>query len=789
MWQVLQQRLVGLGRVLDFTAGFDAVAGRQRPCGELRRAGCRDSRAKRALDHAIATPCVRKHANHMCATCCADVFDGRVTETAAPTAGDLRMRDCRRTRVHGNTSGAGARQRLAVLLAGGALAGVAASPAATAVTYTGKVTGVMAHDMAGGTGGYSPGYLIQPVGSRLNYVFADGDRIATSTAAVADIQAVSLVSANGASPVTLDVAGESRLGISATRAAVGAWGVAVGVDVNGGSLVVDGGANVYAQADDPVPTSAALGVQVRSGTLAFQGPTEIKTYTPGYSQALWVYQGTVDFNGTANILAQARGSTTCGVYNSGGGASRINFHHGATIAAHGIWPSDNVHGIYNDNVNTQFYVTGALDLDAVSYGSTAFGVRNQGYLDVSGNARFAVNGPRSTHGIANTHRTARMNFGGDVDITVTNGTGYVPFGNPTAIGNTYSGTSYIRFGGNVTARVTATTETYAIDNMSTLQATVPSRRMTLSATTNCADCNAYAIRNTGGTVQIAGGLIAGATAPGAGKRHAIWNVGAGDRNGTVSVNETGAQLVQLDGDVTTGALPGQTGVASTRIVLATAGSHLRGRVIGYTGADNYYQAGKTELGVGANTHWSYQGAGNRADFGDGTLAVAGLGMLDASGVLTDVLAIDSSDAQGADVTLADQAIVRLHTDIGAAAAGRVNFGSGIQAFSATGTLQIAIDRDPLLDSGTIADVDAPVVYAIATPAVVVDATPAAAGAATFAAAAGRAETQSVTIAGVARSAIVRPIVAVSGNRRQILLNGLSIRVLPRDTIFRGTIEH
>ena len=46
----------------------------------------------------------------------------------------------------------------------------------------------------------------------------------------------------------------------------------------------------------------------------------------------------------------------------------------------------------------------------------------------------------------------------------------------------------------------------------------------------------------------------------------------------------------------------------------------------------------------------------------------------------------------------------------------------------------------------------------------------------------------LTIAGVARTAIVRPVVALSGNRRQILLSGLSIRVLPRDTIFRGTLE-
>lgn len=688
---------------------------------------------------------------------------------------------------------AGAPPRMvAVLLSYAAMTGIAAPCPARAVTYTGTVTGSSAHDAPGGSGGYSPGYTIQPSGTRLNYVLADGDRIATSTSAVSDVAAVSLVAANGASPVTFDVAaGTGTLSVSTVRAAVGAWGVAFGIDVNGSNLIVNGSANVYAQADDPVPTSAALGVQVRSGSVTFQGATEIKTYTPGYSQALWVYQGTVDFNGTANLLAQARGSSTCGVYNSGGGSSRINFRHGATIAAHGIWPSDNVHGIYNDNVNTQFYVTGALDLSAVSYGSTAFGVRNQGYLDVSGNARVTVSGPRSTHGIANTHHTARMNFGGDLDIAVTNGTGYVPFGIPTAIGNGYPGASYIRLGGNVTARVSSTTDAFAIDNTSTFQATSPSKRMTLSAATSCADCSAYAIRNHGGTVQIAGGLAATANAPGAGKAHAIWNLGAGGRNGTVSVNEGALQLVQLDGDVTTGALPGQTGIASTRIALATPGSYLAGRIIGYAGADNYYQAGKVDLSVGANARWSHRGSDPRADLGNGSLSVAGLGMLDASAALAGVLTVDSSDAQGADVALADQAVVRIHTNVagigGPATAGRISFGSGVQTFSSTGTLWIAVDRDPLLDSGTVSDVDASVFYPVPTP-VVVDATQAAAGSATFTAAAGRAQSMPLTLGGVARTAIVRPVVTLSANRRQVVLNGLSVRVLPHDTIFRDTLD-
>lgn len=688
---------------------------------------------------------------------------------------------------------AGARPTVVALLAWTATVGAAMPGGVSAVTYAGTVTGVSAHDAPGGSGGYSPGYRIQPSGTRLNYLFADGDRIMTSTSAASDIQAVSLVAANGASPVTFDVAaGLGALSVSTVRAAAGVWGVATGIDVNRGNLIVNGRASVYAQADDPVPTSAALGVQVRSGSLVFQDDAEIRTYTPGYSQALWVYQGTVDFNGAANVLAQARGSTTCGVYNSGGGGSRITFRQGATVAAHGIWPSDNVHGIYNDNVNTQFQVIGTLDLSATSQGSTVFGVRNQGVLDVSGAAQFTVAGPRSTFGVANTHRTARMNFGGDVDIAVTNRTSYVPFGNPTAIGNGYPGTAWVRFAGNVAARVTATTETYAIDNTSTLQATSASRRMTLSATTSCADCSAFAVRNHGGTVQIAGGLVATATAPAAGKSYAIWNLGAGGRNGTVTVNEGGIQLVQLDGDVTTGALPDQAGVASTGIILSAPGSYLAGRIGGYAGANGHYQAGNVTLHIGADTRWSHRGSDDRADFGGGELSLAGRGTLDATAALTGTLSIDGSGSQGATVTLADQAIVRLRTNVNGvgapAAAGRVSFGSSIQTFSSPGTLRIAVDRDPLLDGGGVTDVDAPVLYPLPAPATVVDATQAATGSATFADAAGLAETMPLTMAGKARRAIVRPVVAVSGDRRRILLSGLSVHVLPQDTIFRGSLD-
>jgi hypothetical protein len=668
-----------------------------------------------------------------------------------------------------------------------------AAPAAhAATTYAGAVTGVQAHDAPGGSGGYSPGYAIQATADRLTYTLGDADRIALAAVAAGDVFAVKLIASAGSLPTTLDVAaGAGLLDVAAVRPVAGAWGVAIGMEVDGGSVTVNGRANVYAQSDDPVPTSAALGVRVRSGSATFQGAADIRTYTPGYSQGLWVYQGAVSFNGPATVLAQARGESTTGVYNAGGGASRIDFNQGASIAARAIYPSDNVHGVYNDNQNSRIRVVGALDITAVSQGSTAFGVRNQGLLEVAGNTVVAVTGPRSTHGIANTHRTARMNFGGDVDIAVTNTGGYVPFGNPTAVGNGYPGTSYVRFDGAVTATVAATTETYAIDNASTLQFTSATKRVSLAAASSCGTCDVYGIRNQGGSVQATGGLIVSASAASAGKAHAIRNVAAGGRGATVVVNETAGQLVQLDGDVVTGALPGETGTATTRIVLAAPGSFLHGGIAGYAGADGYYHAGDTELTIGPGATWRHDGVDRRADFGGGKLAVAGSGVVDATRLLGNVLTIDGASGQGADVALSDRAVLRMYTDVtgvaGAPAAGRIVFGGGVGQFAAPGTVRIAVVRDPLFDSGALADTDAPVLYPIAA-SVVVDATPAAGGVAAFAAVSGRTEAVAVTVGGAARTALVQPAVALSADRRQILLKGLRVRVLPRDTIFLGGFD-
>lgn len=666
-----------------------------------------------------------------------------------------------------------------------ALAGAGAT--AYAASYSGAVTGVRAHDEPGGSGGYSPGYVIETAGDRLNYRLADGDRIDVHAAGTADFAAVALSAAGGALPVTLNTGnGTGALAIAATRPLLGSWGVATGIDVDRGNLVIAGRAAVRAQADDAVPNSAALGVRVRAGSATFQGAVDVTTYTPGYSQGLWVYQGAVDFNGPATILAQARGESTSGVYNSGGGASRITFNQTASIAARAIYPSDNVHGIYNDNQNSRLHVAGALDVTAVSHGSTAFGLRNQGYLTTAGNAAFSVTGPRSTFGIANTHRSARMAFGGDVTIAVTNTGGYVPFGNPTGIGNGYPGTSSARFDGALSVDISATTEVYAVDNASLLQFTSPSKAVSLRAASSCASCEVYGVRNWGGTVQATGGIAVVATASDPGRRHAIWNVATGGRAANVSINEAGGQAVQLVGDIVTGATAGETATASTQLVLAGGASFLRGGISGYRGADNAYLAGATTLRLAGGAQWRYEGALASADFGHGALTVEGTCVVDVASLANTALTIDSSHAQGAAVTLADGAVIRIATDVRSAQAGRVAFGAGIVPFAAAGTLRIAVGGDPLLHDGTLAGSDT--VYPIDPPIAVVDASMTPGDQALFAAVEGIAAPLPATAAGTPRTAIVQPVVALSADRRRVLLSGLHVLVLPDDTLFRAGFE-
>ena len=669
-----------------------------------------------------------------------------------------------------------------------------ASPMAAAAAYTGTITGSAANDGIGGSGGYNPGYFITSSNGVLDYAFGSNDGVSVETTQVADTYAAWVSAPNGASPVRLETTNASgTLGLSAIRHSVGSWGVAMGVSVIGSSVTIDGNTNVYAQSDDAVPNSASLGVRVESGAATFNGSTGIKTYTPGYSQGLWVYQSTVNFNGPTTVLAQARGTSTCGVYNSGGGRSLVNFNGDASISALAIYPSDNVHGIYNDNQNSQLNVQHNLVINAVAQGSTAFGIRNQGVIQAHGDSSITAQGPRSTFGVANTHTTARMTFGGNVDITVVNGTGYIPFGAPTGIGNTYAGSGYAYFDRAVHAQVSAASVAYALDNASTLKFRSASDVVSLSVSSSCTTCNVYGIHNVGGSVAAAGGLVIATSPSGSGIGYALWNVPAQDRDATIDVNAGGAQPVQIDGDIVSGSLVGSGSIvhsATTTIKLTAAASHLHGQVLGYQADATTYGVGATHLSFANAATWVVAGA--NTDFGDGSLALGAGGVIDLSQAPLGAFTLDSSSVQGAQLTLGDRATLRIASDItgvaGAASADRLNVGSGMRAFASTGALQIAIASDPLIGSGLLADTQAWTFHPASVPLVIADATLVADTNGRFAQATTLMSTFSAVVGGTTRIVRVRPQVTLSANGKQIGLAGLWIQVLPADTLLRDGFD-
>jgi outer membrane autotransporter protein len=620
----------------------------------------------------------------------------------------------------------------------------------------------------------------------LVYRFADGDSIST-TGTGANVYAVNLQ--NSSPKVILQGSnGTGQLSFSTVRPATGAWGEVDTVNVNNGAnLTVNGNSTIYAQTAD-VWNSTAIGLRVNNSTATFNGSTIVSTYTPGYSQAVSINHSFVTFNGDVSFTAQARGSMTSALYISGGGYGNVVINGNATVQGLGIWPNDNVHGIYNDNVNTRLTITGNLTLTAKSYGSTVMGIRNQGNLRINGNVSITATGPRSAYGIDDTHRTARTYVGGDLTVSVVNTTGYTPFGNPVGLSNTYGIYDVMTVGGATNINVSAATTDYAITNNGTMSFTNATKTVTLRTSTSCPTCDVFGVQNTGGVLTFAGGLDVAETTSGTGHRYAIWNVAANAVDATVAVNQGSNQPVNIDGDVLTGnttdATTGTVYHGTTVLNLDTGTSYLKGMVLGDT------QSGSAKLSLTNGASWIPTGTGTLAtDFGAGTLSIgagsaidmaASWGAFSAGSVPSHslrTLQIDSSASGGAAVTLADGAQFTLLSDIRNAQADKVVFGSGITAFTAQGTQAVRIAYDPALEDTSWVNATAiqnGVSIAASSPIVIVDASSAASGAASFQAVQGLTSQWSTTY----ENALVRfsyvPEVSLSSDRKQILLTGIDI---------------
>ncbi|QTF08423.1 autotransporter outer membrane beta-barrel domain-containing protein [Brenneria izadpanahii] len=592
-----------------------------------------------------------------------------------------------------------------------ALLGAGWPDAAFPATFDQVITGVREADSQYDTRAGDGGELI--------YKFQDGDTIATATDKIEDIYAVNMQS--GSAPAVFQVGdnGDGLLNISSKRAEVGAWGTAMAINVEQDSLTVNGATSVYAQSDDATPLSSSIGIRIYQSTAIFNGDTTIKTSTPGYSQGLWVYQGDVAINGDTAITAQARGESTTGIYNSGGGRSSISLNGDASITAYGIWPSDNVHGIYNNNANSKLFISGSLDMTATSNGSTVFGIRNQGQLSVGGDATIVAGGPRSAFGIANTYRTAQMRFDGDVAVSVVNSTGYTPWGLPSAIENVYGRGASINFAQGVKATIGTAAQAHAIHNNGIINFLSESDTVMLSASSTCDGCLVYGVRNIGGLINFAGGLDADVAATGAGTAYLIHNIAADGLSGEVRVNKAGQARVSLDGDIVTGSVTngdGNTFDGITDITLSGDDAYLRGRVLGYQDPDTAdalnYHTGATTLNFAKGASWIPTGGGEEVnDFGSGGLTLGAGGIIDMAsgwgafspGSVPDyrlrTLQIDSSTGNAA-VTIEDGAKILLLSDIRNGQADKIVFGGGIARFDASGTQHIGVVYDPVLDDAS-----------------------------------------------------------------------------------------
>lgn len=621
----------------------------------------------------------------------------------------------------------------------------------------------------------------------LVYRFAGGDSIST-TGSGANVYGVDLENSSPKVILQAGSNGTGQLSFSTVRPATGVFGVVDTINVNNGAnLTVNGNSTIYAQTAD-VWNSTAIGLHVNNSTATFNGTTTVSTYTPGYSQAVSINHSFVTFNGDVSFTAQARGSMTSALYISGGGYGNVVINGNATVQGLGIWPNDNVHGIYNDNVNTRLTITGNLMLTAKSYGSTVMGIRNQGNLRINGNASITATGPRSAYGIDNTHRTARTYVGGDLTVSVVNTTNYTPFGNPAGVSNTYGMADFLTVGGAANISVSAATADYAITNNGVMSFTNAAKTVALRTSANCATCDVVSVQNTGGPLTFAGGLDTDETTTGTGHRYAIWNVAANGVDATVKVNQGSNQPVNIDGDVLDGdvkdATTGTVYKASTTLNLDTATSYLKGLVLGYT------QSGSATLSFTNGASWMPTGSGTlAADFGAGSLVIGTGSAIDmaaswgtfARGSVPSyslrTLQVGSTDSSGASVSLSDGAVFTLLSDVRHAQADKVVFGSGIKSFTAQGTQGIRIAYDPALDDTSWVNASAiqkGVTIAASSPIVIVDASSAANGTASFLGAAGLTSQWGTTY----ENALVRysyvPVVSLSADRKQILLTGIDI---------------
>ena len=697
--------------------------------------------------------------------------------------------------------------------------------AKSATTYTTTITGTSA-DTQYATSTDANGNLL--------YSLASNDAINVESANTS-VYGVSITSASASSIIDATAGGVSILATrdvpSSGTTGGGAYGVYVSspstapksVTINGPVSITAVDHNSYTTRIGGTIYGNAYALWADDyGSITINGDTTLKASTPGYGHAIYLTGNGSSVTINGNLIAESdSNSTDYAIEGEGRGVLKVTGN--VDLTADGVYPSDNVNGIWNGSVSARTEIDGNLNLYAIAHGSTVMGIRNNGNIYVGGSTSITSLGNRSAFGVNAQNRVSKTHFHGDTTIVVQGGPG--PYGATTGANNNggNGGNGYMLFDGNLDITATNGTfegdsDVYGLSNSGNMSLTTAGTTAKIQVTGKQGSHSAYGIGNsssfiaasnvaitvsevtgatygvinTGGTTTFTGGLsIAKASGSTAASHYGVvtrpyidTTTLSSSRSAVTNINQGKSNDVQIQGDVLTGSNSGYTGTLNLN--LDTSGSWLDGLVL----ADTDGSVGVANVSLSNGASWIITGSGTvAANFGSGSLVVGSGSAIDMAaswGAFSPgsvpshslrTLQIDSTASGGAAVTLADGAQFTLLSDIRNAQADKVVFGSGITSFTAQGTQAVRIAYDPALEDTSWVNATAiqnGVSIAASSPIVIVDASSAASGTASFQAVQGLTSQWSATY----ENALVRfsyvPEVSLSSDRKQILLTGIDI---------------
>lgn len=662
--------------------------------------------------------------------------------------------------------------------------------------FTNPITGVQLNDQVSGSGRYVPGYTITNDGTYLHFIFGLKDTIAVneSSDTVLGVNATTL-----SSPFYLEPASNGTLTISVERTLSSVnciSGCAAGMSVNGDTLIVSGPINIYPSERNSNPTGVAFGVwSTASSTgkskIVFNEPVYIEVNTTGLGRGIYTRDySSIVFNKDASIATQSR-YTNWGVYTANG-ASAI-FHGNLNAACTSPNPSDDINVLYNDNINSLIQIDGNVTISGVSHGSTVMGIRSQGYFSVKGTTTIDISGPRTVIGINTTHFQEKSVFTGDITAKIRGGIN--TFGDSEGIQSRAGGSGnegYIRLEGSVIMDIASTgTHAYGIHNTGKMTITSSSAIVSLKTATTAAGKNTYGISNTD-SLSMAGSLDISASATPTGKIYSLWTrpENAAIVNARTYINQNGKASVKLNGDIATGIDTINNKTGTIYLTMNTADSYLNGLVVSVENS----KGGAANISMGNGAVWKPAGNGTLInDFGSGKLHL-GFSVIDMGafwGKFTSdtipacscrTLIVNSTNSTaGATVNLSDSATFQIISDIkgksGKCAADKIVFNNGIKTFSSTGVHNVAITFDPVLADTHLVNpysIKNALFIAADSHMVIIDVSDAANGTAQLSSVKAVLKQWSSTYQNAPFSFSYSPQVALSLDKKQIVLEGISI---------------